>query len=961
MFENEDEDNQILLGQMCYDELEPIPEKEEEIVMKNIDGQMGFEDFCGDGMGLSKQAENKNQQNKNYITDLNKNIDQQKKVDQENGLQGLKNKDLKTDVNLQNFDEKQENLEKMSKKVQRTENLSQNQSKEDQIRQIINNQYNQTKNDTEKVMATKNDSQSGAIPTQMGILYKSLEEVLHESMIPYTEHVVMDRALPRVEDGLKPVQRRILYAMYGMGLMPDKPYRKSATVVGECLGKFHPHGDSSVYDASVRMVQDFSLRDPLIDGHGNFGSIDGDSAAAYRYTEMKLKPLALELLKDIEKNTVHWSLNFDDRLKEPDTLPGRFPNLLVNGAYGIAVGVATNIAPHNLAEVIDAVVAYIDKPSIDTKGLMKYIKGPDFPTGANVVANEELYNAYLTGKGKLTVRANVLIETAGDRQNLVITEIPYQVNKAQLLQKIAQLKEENKEKLACIQEIRDESDRTGMRAVIRLKKDANAKAILDFLYKATNLQTTFGMNMVAIAGGKPKQMGLVEIISYYVEYQRQVVYRRTKFDLDACKDKAHILEGLLVAIQNIDEVIKIIKKSESVALAKQKLKERFLLSEKQAVAILEMRLSRLVNLEVNKIKEELAYLKAKIEELTAIYMSRAKQFEVVKKEILELKKQYKSPRRTKLLDPTTLSVEEIPEEEVVVKDCYLALTANKTVKAIPVKNYNLAVKELSENSSLSEIHTTILKTKSTDKVLVFTNLGNVYKTTVSNIPEAKWRERGTDLNKLDKNLIHGEEPISIISLEKEPFEMESAFVTMVTESGMIKKSPLSEYTIAKTVFAGIKLKDKDKVVYADISDGGNILIVAKSGMAVNIVDDTPATGRTTAGVKAMALDDGDKVVACQKVKKNGAITVLSSKGYVKNVSIGEYETMSRNRKGLRITGKDTGDVKFISFGVVPPDIAVVDSGKIFLIKSKYIPYDNRAGKGKQMLKDEFKSAYQPLN
>ncbi|MBE7082198.1 MAG: DNA topoisomerase 4 subunit A, partial [Clostridiales bacterium] len=736
--------------------------------------------------------------------------------------------------------------------------------------------------------------------------------------------------------------------------------RKSATVVGDCLGHYHPHGDSSVYDAAVRMAQDFSLREPLIDGHGNFGSIDGDGAAAYRYTEMKLKPLALELLRDINKDTVHWSLNFDDRLKEPDTLPGRFPNLLVNGAYGIAVGVATNIPPHNLAEVIDAVVAYIDKPSINTKGLMKYIKGPDFPTGASIIAGDELATAYETGRGKITVRANVEIEQQGDKQNLVITDIPYQVNKSQLLQKIAQLKEENKDKLSAIQEIRDESDRNGIRAVIRLKKDANARAILEYLYKYTNLQTTFGINMVAIAGGKPKQMSLLEIISYYVEYQRQVVYRRTKFDLDACKDRAHILEGLLVAIQNIDEVIKIIKKSESVAVAKQKLKDRFLLSEKQAVAILEMRLSRLVNLEVNKIKEELAELKVKIEELTAIYMSRALQFDVVKKEILEIKKQYKSPRRTKLLDPTTMQAEEPIEEEIVVRDYIMALTANKTIKAIPIKNYNLAMRELGENSGLSEVHTVLLKAKSTDTILVLTNKGNVYKTLVDHIPEAKWKERGSDLYKLDKNISPDEYGINIINATKEAFEIENTNLVFVTKSGMIKKSPLNEYLIAKSVFAGIKLKEKDEVVYAGESDNRfTLMLVAKSGMAVNIADDIEPTGRTTAGVKAMALDDGDSLVAVAPSKKNGTITLLTNKGYIKNVSVGEYEVSARNRKGLRMTGKDTGNVAFAAFGVVPPDVAVYIDGKIQLIKSKYIPYDNRAGKGKQIVKDAFKFAAEP--
>ncbi|MBQ7884606.1 MAG: DNA topoisomerase 4 subunit A [Clostridia bacterium] len=801
------------------------------------------------------------------------------------------------------------------------------------------------------------------IQSSMGILYKTLEDVLHESMIPYTEHVVMDRALPRVEDGLKPVQRRILYAMYTLGLMPDKPYRKSATVVGECLGHYHPHGDASVYDAAVRMAQDFSLREPLIDGHGNFGSIDGDGAAAYRYTEMKLKDLALELLRDINKDTIHWSLNFDDRLHEPDTLPGRFPNLLVNGAYGIAVGVATNIPPHNLAEVIDAVVAFIDKPSLDVKGLMKYIKGPDFPTGANIIAGDELRQAYETGKGKITVRSTVEIENVGDKQNLVITDIPYQVNKAQLLQKIAELKENNKDKLACIQEIRDESDRNGIRAVIRLKKDANARAVLEYLYKATTLQTNFGINMVAIAGGKPKQMNLQEIIAYYVEYQRQVIYRRTKFDLDACKERAHILEGLLIAIKNIDEVIKIIKQSESVSIAKQNLKDRFLLSEKQAVAILEMRLSRLVNLEVNKIKEELAELKKRIEELTAIYLSKAKQFEVVKTEILEIKKQYKNARRTKLLNPNSLESEVVEEpEEVVVRDYMLAITANNTIKAIPIKNYNLAVREVGENSSLNEIHTCLVKTLSTDKILILTNKGNVYKTVVDNIPEAKWRERGTPFNKLDKNILPDEKALAIIKVPNEQFEVENTNLVFVTANGMIKKSPLNEYLIAKTVFQGIKLKDKDSVVYAGVADSRfTYLLISKSGMAVNIADDLEPTGRMTSGVKAMALDAQDLIAFALPVKKSGAITVLTKRGYIKNVSIGEYEVGARNRKGLRITGKETGDIAYASFGVVPPNLAVYADGKISVISSKYIPYDNRAGKGRQVLKDEFVSAFNPQN
>ncbi len=1063
MYEDEEkiEDPGILLGQMCYDELEPLPIKDEVVIDNTpLNGQLDFDAVLNNQKIKPKLQQNnitknneiinskiqKNTDNslinetKNNIENntknnnssaiinnkiLTENIDGQKNNLKDNKIDN--NRNVKTETSFENKGENTENNNLLinennikTKNINTTnneittKNEQENNAENDNL--IIKNDIIKKENNytTEKEHAINTESlenkETNAKPKQENslqeelddekaneiyktflkynedvskvqkreritmanneqmsftggnIIYKPLEDVLHDSMIPYTEHVVMDRALPRVEDGLKPVQRRILYAMYDMGLLPDKPYRKSATVVGECLGKYHPHGDSSVYDAAVRMAQDFSLREPLIDGHGNFGSIDGDGAAAYRYTEMKLKDLACELLRDIDKDTVHWSLNFDDRLKEPDTLPGRFPNLLVNGAYGIAVGVATNIPPHNLGEVIDAVVAYIDKPSIDTKGLMKYIKGPDFPTGASIIAGDELRTAYETGKGKIVVRANTEIETQGDKQNIVITDIPYQINKAQLLQKIAQLKDENKDKLSAIQEIRDESDRNGIRAVIRLKKDANAKAILDFLYKATNLQTTFGINMVAIAGGKPKQMSLLEIISYYVEYQRQVIYRRTKFDLDVCKERAHILEGLLIAIQNIDEVIKIIKKSESVSIAKQKLRERFLLSDKQATAILEMKLSRLVNLEVYKIKQELAELKIRIEELTAIYVSKTKQYEVVKKEILEIKKTYKSPRRTKLLDPNTLETEVIDEpQEVAVRDYMLAITANKTIKAIPMKNYNLAVRELGENSTLNEVHIKLLKAKSTDRVIIFTNKGNVFKTVVDNIPEAKWRERGTDLQKLDKNILHDEYPINIVSLEKEDFELASTNLVFVTANGMIKKSPLSEYIIAKSVFAGIKLKDKDTVVFAGESDTRfSLLLIAKNGMAVNIADDLEPSGRVTAGVKAMALDD-TSIVNVLQVKKSGAVTVLTDKGYIKNVSIGEYELSSRNRKGLRITGANTGNIAFTSFGVVPPDVAVYADGKVQVIKSKYIPYDNRAGKGKQIIKDEFKGAFEPLS
>ena len=467
----------------------------------------------------------------------------------------------------------------------------------------------------------------------------SLDEVLHNSMMPYAEHVILDRALPRVEDGLKPVQRRILYTMYELGLTPDKPHKKCAKIVGDCLGKYHPHGDSSVYDALVRMAQDFNMRMPLVNGHGNFGTVDGDTAAAYRYTEARLEQLALELLRDIDKDTVDFSLNFDDSLMEPNTLPGRFPNLLVNGATGIAVGLATNIPPHNLGEVIDGTIAMIDNPKISLKEMMKHIKGPDFPTGAQIVGGEELENAYATGRGKIRVRANISLETDGAKRSIVIKEIPYQVNKANLLKKIADLKEDKKEEaFADIAEVVDESDRTGMRAVVRLKKDADANKICALLLKYTDLETTFGINMVAIAGGKPKQMGLLEILSYYINYQREVILRRSKYDLERAKERAHILEGLIIAVLNIDEVVRIIKNSANTPEARQNLRARFQLSEIQANAVLDLRLARLTRLEITKLQEELEQLRRLIKELTAIIGSKKLQMEVVKTELTEIKK-----------------------------------------------------------------------------------------------------------------------------------------------------------------------------------------------------------------------------------------------------------------------------------------------------------------------------------
>ena len=503
------------------------------------------------------------------------------------------------------------------------------------------------------------------------ILQTTVEDVMHQSMIPYAEHVILERALPRVEDGLKPVQRRILYTMMELGTTPDKPHRKCARIVGDCLGKYHPHGDSSVYDALVRMAQDFSMRGPMVDGHGNFGSIDGDSAAAMRYTEARMTPLALEMLRDIEKDTVPFRLNFDDTLKEPDMLPARFPNLLVNGASGIAVGLATNIPPHNLGESIRAAIAVMENPDIPLDELMKIIPGPDFPTGGVLVKNEEIRRGYETGRSKLSLRARVHVEDGvNGRKLLVITEIPYMVNKAAMLEKILKLSEEKKGQLQNIYDIRDESDREGMRAVIELKKDADPDKVLKVLYKYSDLQVTFGVNMVAIAEGKPVQMGLKTMLGHFIRHQKNVITRRTEYDLKQAKARAHILQGLMIAVDNLDEVIALIRSSKNPKEAKARLMERFSLSDAQAQAILDMRLQRLTNLEIIALRKEYEDILKLIDRLEGILHSEKKLLAVIRKELQEIAEEFADERRTTIekADESPLEVEEeaaAPEEVIV--------------------------------------------------------------------------------------------------------------------------------------------------------------------------------------------------------------------------------------------------------------------------------------------------------
>ena len=825
---------------------------------------------------------------------------------------------------------------------------------EDEVEEILEQKKSTTKSKSKKSKVTEGGKGETTI-------FRSLDEVMHDSMIPYTEHVVLDRALPRVEDGLKPVQRRILYSMLELGLMPDKPYRKSARIVGDCMGKYHPHGDSSVYDAMVRMSQDFSLREPLVKGHGNFGSIDGDSAAAMRYTEAKLTPLAMELLKDLEKDTVKWSYNFDDTIKEPDMLPGAFPNLLVNGASGIAVGVATNIPPHNLAEVIDGTVAYINDNKINLEEMMKIIIAPDFPTGGVIIASEELKQAYETGKGKIILRAKVEVENQGDKKQLVITELPYQVNKASLLQKIAELKNEQKDKLSAITEIRDESDRTGMRAVIKLKKEANETAILEYLYKATQLQVTFGINMVAIAEGRPKQLGLLEIIKYYVEYQREVLIRKTKFDLTVAKERAHIVEGLLIAIANIDEVIKIIKKSATVAIAKQALRDRFNLSEKQAQAILDMRLARLVNLEIVRLQEELKELKEKIEKLEEILASKRLQYSEVKKSLLDIKKAYKNPRRS-----TLKTVEDIAEaskftEDVEVafaREVMVALTAAGTIKQIPIKNYSLSQKELTTSSTLFDVHTKLYKTMTSQNLLLLTNKGNAAKVLCSSIPEAKWRDKGVTLADMVKGADLDEKVIAVFEL---PEQIVDEKLYVYTKQGYVKGATLADIIIAKNFYSFTKLKDNDEVIEIEKdNENKTMLFVTKNGNALQFEKtDVPFQGRNASGVMGINLDSDDCVLSANLNSVKGAITLITDNGYAKKMPIGELNVMTRYRKGQRVANfVETGKcLIYAQYSEVASNVVLAKGDKLVMVGARSISYDSRTSKGKQVAKGKLTSAY----
>jgi len=782
------------------------------------------------------------------------------------------------------------------------------------------------------------------------IYEKTVEEVMHSSMLPYSEFVIMDRALPRVEDGLKPVQRRILYTMQELGLTPDKPFRKCAKIVGDVLGRYHPHGDSSVYDALTRMAQDFTINVPLIEGHGNFGSIDGDKPAAYRYTEARLSQLSLELMTDIDKDTVSYSLNFDDTLKEPDYFPGRFPNLFVNGASGIAVGLATNIPPHNLGEMIDATVAYIENPKLTLEEALRYVKGPDFPSGGIMSTGKDMVEAYNTGRGKVTLRAKFhKEELSNGKTNIVITELPYQVNKAMFLQHIMEVKDKVKDVLNNIVEITDESDKSGMRAVITVKKDGDPDSIIALLLKHTEMQQNFNLNIVAIVDGAPKQIGLLEYLKCYVDFQVDIIRKRTQYDYDRAVARVHILEGLLVAIKNIDEVIAIIKSSESTAHAKTRLMERFNLTDVQAVAILDMKLARLTNLETTKIEQEMADLKAKIEEYLKILSSHARQLTVVKREILDIKKRYPTPRKTEVVEEHETYVM-TPIEKLVNTECLVAVSDDGLRLKNIVINASLGSNSFDKYNSANVLHKDILKTTSNSIIYAFTNLGNMYKINVSDIPVCKLNGRGTNLAQVAKAEVN-ERVVNIF--ETEEFK-ENGELLMFTQDGYIKRSDMNEFLVNKPVVDALGLHDFDRLIGVQPNyNMASVLMISRQGMAVNMeYASVPKQKRQGSGVIGMSLNEGDKAMFASQVNIGDKVLIVTDNSSAKRISLTEFGVSVRNRKGLKVvSGSDI--VVYAISPVVTGEIVLTDTkGNLNTMDVNNVPVTSRTGAGKPIIKQK---------
>jgi DNA gyrase subunit A len=768
------------------------------------------------------------------------------------------------------------------------------------------------------------DEITPVMPQGSKVLPRLIEDEMRESFIDYSMSVIVQRALPDVRDGLKPVHRRILYAMHEAGLSPNRPYKKSATVVGDVLGKYHPHGDSAVYDSMVRMVQDFSLRYPLVDGQGNFGSIDGDNAAAYRYTEARLAPIATEMLSDIDKETVDFSPNFDDRLLEPRVLPARIPNLLVNGSSGIAVGMATNIPPHNLREVADACVHLIDNPESEVEDLLQFVKGPDFPTGGLIYGREGIHEAYTTGRGRVLMRARAEIEEreGGKGERIVIREIPFMVNKSRLIEQIAELARDRK--VEGISDLRDESDREGMRIVVDLKRDAIPHIVLNQLYKHTQMQSTFGVIMLALVGGVPKILNLREMLHHFVEHRHEVLVRKTQFELGKALEREHILEGLKVAVDNIDEVIQIIRSSETSGEAGERLRERFGLSERQTDAILNMRLAKLTGLEIEQLEAELAEIRATIAELRDILENRERRLSIIKEDLREVADKYGDERRTDIMGATgSFSIEDlIADEEMVI-----TVSHSGYIKRLPVATYRAQARG---GRGISGMQTKeedwveqIFLASTHDYVMFFTRNGQCYWLKVHEIPQGSRISRGKPIVNL-VNIRPGEKVAAVVPVREFSHDRSLIFAT---RKGVVKKTALSAYGNPRSVgLNAINVLEGDELISVQLADGAcDVVLATREGMAIRFQEtDVREMGRATTGVRGISLEGEDQVIGMVVLKPGTTLLVVTENGMGKRTGIEEYRQQRRGGKGVinvRTTPK-TGKVVAIR-EVLPGDELMV--------------------------------------
>ena len=782
---------------------------------------------------------------------------------------------------------------------------------------------------------------------------RDIEEELKTSFISYAMSVITSRALPDVRDGLKPVHRRILYSMVELGVTPDKPYRKSARIVGDVLGKYHPHGDSAVYDAMVRLAQPFNTRYMLVEGQGNFGSVDGDGAAAMRYTEARLSKLSMEMVRDLDKETVDFYPNFDETLMQPDVLPSRFPNLLVNGSAGIAVGMATNIPPHNLGEVVDAVVCMLDNPECTVDDLMQYIKGPDFPTGGVILGKRGIYDAYHEGRGKIITRAKSEIEEMhSGRQRIVVTEIPYQVNKARLIEKIAELVHDKR--LEGISDIRDESDRSGMRIVIELKRDVNANVVLNYLYRHTQMQETFGAIMIALVDGTPKVLSLRQIIHHYIEHQESVITRRTQYDLDKALARSHILEGLLIALDNIDEVIALIRASADGNVARNGLMERFGLTEKQAQAILDMRLQRLTGLERERLEAEYAELEKQIAYYQAVLADEQLVRGIVKDEILEIKRKYADERRTEIsaLEGEIDMLDLVQEEDMVI-----TMTHFGYVKRVSMSAYRAQKrggKGVSAATTREEDYVEQMFVTSThDQIMFFTNRGRVYQMWCYEIPEAGRAVKGTAIVNL-LQLDGGEKVTAMVDVPEE--KLQGSYLIMATRQGTIKRTELSEFVnLRKSGLIAIVLREDDDLIGVALTDGRReVLLGTRDGMSIRFAEtDLRPIGRNAVGVRGIELAEGDRVVAMSIVEEDTDVLAITENGYGKRTAIEEYRLQSRAGKGIKamnLTDKTGGLAGQLLVRSDEDILIITDDGTIIRTPVDSIPLHGRATQGVRLMR-----------